>query len=61
VLDGPLALHNAINPEAARIKGIDSAVAGYAEDPLAELGGAPVPQAGAAQGATRRSWPPDGG
>jgi phosphotransacetylase len=31
VLDGPLALDNAISPEAARIKGIDSAVAGYAD------------------------------
>ena len=31
VLDGPLALDNAISPEAARIKGINSAVAGYAD------------------------------
>lgn len=31
VLDGPLALDNAISPEAARIKGIDSAVAGQAD------------------------------
>ena len=31
VLDGPLAFDNAINPEAARIKGIKSAVAGWAE------------------------------
>jgi phosphate acetyltransferase len=30
-LDGPLAFDNAINPEAARIKGIKSAVAGWAE------------------------------
>ena len=30
VLDGPLALDNAINAEAARIKGISSAVAGHA-------------------------------
>jgi len=30
LLDGPLALDNAINPEAAKIKGIDSAVAGRA-------------------------------
>lgn len=30
-LDGPLAFDNAINPEAARIKGIQSAVAGYAQ------------------------------
>jgi phosphotransacetylase len=31
VLDGPLALDNAISPEAARIKGIDSPVAGHAD------------------------------
>lgn len=31
VLDGPLALDNAISPEAARIKGIDSPVAGRAQ------------------------------
>jgi phosphotransacetylase len=31
LLEGPLALDNAISPEAARIKGIDSAVAGYAD------------------------------
>lgn len=31
VLDGPLALDNAISPEAARIKGITSAVAGRAQ------------------------------
>ena len=31
VLDGPLALDNAISPEAARIKGIASPVAGYAD------------------------------
>ncbi len=31
VLDGPLALDNAISPEAARIKGIDSPVAGQAD------------------------------
>ncbi len=31
VIDGPLALDNAISPEAAAIKGIDSPVAGYAE------------------------------
>ena len=30
-LDGPLALDNAISPEAARIKGIDSPVAGKAQ------------------------------
>jgi len=30
-LDGPLALDNAISPEAARIKGIDSPVAGHAD------------------------------
>lgn len=30
-LDGPLAFDNAISPEAARIKGIKSAVAGYAQ------------------------------
>jgi phosphate acetyltransferase len=30
LLDGPLALDNAINVEAARIKGISSAVAGHA-------------------------------
>src|SRR5690606_29790898 len=30
-LDGPLALDNAISPEAARIKGIDSPVAGRAQ------------------------------
>jgi phosphate acetyltransferase len=30
-LDGPLAFDNAINPEAARIKGIKSAVAGWAQ------------------------------
>jgi len=31
VLDGPLALDNAISPEAARIKGIDSPVAGHTD------------------------------
>lgn len=31
VLDGPLAFDNAIDPEAARIKGIDSEVAGHAQ------------------------------
>ena len=31
VLDGPLALDNAISEEAARIKGIDSPVAGHAD------------------------------
>lgn len=31
VLDGPLAMDNAINPEAARIKGLASAVAGQAQ------------------------------
>jgi phosphate acetyltransferase len=31
VLDGPLAFDNAIDPEAARIKGIKSAVAGRAQ------------------------------
>jgi phosphate butyryltransferase len=31
VIDGPLALDNAVSPEAARIKGIDSEVAGQAE------------------------------
>ena len=31
VLDGPLAFDNAIDPQAARIKGIDSAVAGKAQ------------------------------
>jgi len=31
LLDGPLAFDNAISPEAARIKGIDSAVAGQAD------------------------------
>jgi phosphate acetyltransferase len=31
VLDGPLAFDNAIDPEAARIKGIQSAVAGHAQ------------------------------
>ena len=31
VLDGPLALDNAISPEAARVKGIDSKVAGRAQ------------------------------
>lgn len=31
VLDGPLALDNAISPEAARINGLTSAVAGYAQ------------------------------
>ena len=31
VLDGPLAFDNAIDPEAARIKGINSAVAGHAQ------------------------------
>lgn len=31
VLDGPLALDNAISPEAARVKGITSPVAGYAQ------------------------------
>jgi phosphate acetyltransferase len=31
ILDGPLALDNAISPEAARIKGIDSEVAGRAQ------------------------------
>lgn len=31
VLDGPLAFDNAIDPEAARIKGIKSAVAGHAQ------------------------------
>ena len=31
LLDGPLALDNAISPEAARIKGIRSAVAGHAQ------------------------------
>ncbi len=31
LLDGPLAFDNAIDPEAARIKGIESAVAGRAE------------------------------
>jgi phosphate acetyltransferase len=32
VLDGPLAFDNAIDPEAARIKGINSPVAGRAPD-----------------------------
>src|SRR6185295_9419000 len=31
ILDGPLAFDNAISPEAARIKGINSPVAGHAE------------------------------
>jgi phosphate butyryltransferase len=31
LVDGPLALDNAISPEAARIKGINSDVAGYAD------------------------------
>jgi len=31
LIDGPLALDNAISPEAARIKGIESEVAGYAD------------------------------
>jgi phosphate acetyltransferase len=31
LLDGPLAFDNAISPEAVRIKGIDSAVAGQAD------------------------------
>jgi phosphate acetyltransferase len=31
ILDGPLAMDNAINPEAAKIKGIDSPVAGRAQ------------------------------
>jgi phosphate acetyltransferase len=31
VLDGPLAFDNAIDPEAARIKGINSPVAGRAQ------------------------------
>ncbi len=31
LVDGPLAMDNAINPEAARIKKIDSAVAGIAD------------------------------
>jgi phosphate acetyltransferase len=31
VLDGPLAFDNAISPEAARIKGIKSPVAGQAQ------------------------------
>jgi phosphate acetyltransferase len=31
LLDGPLALDNAISPEAAKIKGINSPVAGYAD------------------------------
>jgi phosphate butyryltransferase len=31
LIDGPLALDNAISPEAARIKGIQSEVAGYAD------------------------------
>ena len=31
VLDGPLAMDNAISPEAARTKGIDSPVAGVAD------------------------------
>ncbi len=31
LLDGPLALDNAISPEAARIKGINSPVAGHAD------------------------------
>ncbi len=31
IVDGPLAFDNAISPEAARAKGIDSAVAGYAD------------------------------
>jgi phosphate acetyltransferase len=31
ILDGPLAFDNAISPEAARIKGIDSPVAGHAQ------------------------------
>jgi len=31
VIDGPLALDNAISPDAARIKGIHSKVAGYAQ------------------------------
>lgn len=31
LVDGPLALDNAISPESARIKGIKSAVAGYAD------------------------------
>ena len=33
MLDGPLAFDNAIDPEAARIKGINSAVAGQGADP----------------------------
>jgi phosphate butyryltransferase len=31
LVDGPLALDNAISPESARIKGIKSQVAGYAD------------------------------
>ncbi len=31
LLDGPLALDNAVSPEAARIKGLESAVAGHAD------------------------------
>src|SRR5215467_14132617 len=31
ILDGPLAFDNAVDPEAARIKGIDSPVAGHAQ------------------------------
>lgn len=31
ILDGPLAMDNAISPEAAKIKGLDSAVAGHAQ------------------------------
>ena len=31
IVDGPLALDNAISPDAARIKGIHSKVAGYAQ------------------------------
>ena len=33
LLDGPLAFDNAIDPEAARIKGIDGPVAGHGADP----------------------------
>ena len=41
-------------------EGFDTADLKRARRLLAELGGASVPQAGAAQGAARRSWPPDG-
>ena len=42
-------------------EGFDTADLKRAKRLLAELGGASVPQAGAAKAAGRRSWPPDGG